>query len=193
MGFSGSKIHGHSGTAHKPRKPFFKTKKYINVTKGARIAKASYNNQPAKIVPQKPYKESKFDEFLKFGVKLPLFILGSCALFLIGRYLFFSVTTELNNYQSNIAAANIAEFNDEKINAYQVLVKDGFRYLELGAYELAQTEFTFALQLYNEGQRARVGLYTALSQQCILEDRYCEEAAENLRYLKHMNYVGNTR
>ena len=189
MGFSGCHINRHSGTANKPRKNIFKSsKKGIEIIQ---VEEGNYNiDKFGEIKPTPPFRNNKHDSLIKYGVKVPIAILFLMA---YGKAIHFYANYKYDNWpivRERIISEEQRRFDKELIDAYHISVKQGFRYLDFAEYQLAQAEFSHAIRLFPKARKARVGLYTALSQQCILENKYCAEAAENLKYLKHMNYSG---
>ncbi len=190
MGFSGSKISGHSGTSFKHRKAFVKIKEYYNKNK-----KVSRNKSNEKEISEKEggcqreYKVKKFDKVINLGFKLPLFIVFTIALIIVGKNYTRALSKSFLENRSNAQIERALNDKIESENAYRVLTRTGFDYLRYEQLNEAQSEFTRALKINSYGKEARIGLTKVLEKKCNLYGEFCKEAELNLEYLKQMNYL----
>jgi len=186
MGFSGIKITGHSGTEFKHRKAFASFKqvsknpsyKNIDAPNNAQFEKRDYS-----------YKVNKLEQLIKIGFLLPLF-LGTL---FFAIYLFFDPKIGWFEplYFNNAAYLENKESEEKRLNreAYAVLVKSGYEYLESNNLDQAHWEFYRALKMYSHAKGANLGMTKTLAIKCQTKGVYCKEAKDYYESVIRINSV----
>ena len=192
MGFPGHfKISGHSGTDFKHRKLFSEINKYNRTRKSINKSKTNKKENSAKNKPiiKKDYEISKYDKYVRLGIKLPIF-LTFLTLMIVGAKSYSNVMEDILGEASlkSKESLTIKEKEDNE-NAYKVLVESGSQYMKSELLDEAYFEFVRALNVDKYGKDARIGLTKVLVKKCKLKNQNCYEAELNINYLKEMNYI----
>lgn len=173
-------IPNHSGTAQKHRQAFSKIKEWYR--------KASI--QQAYRRPKRPYertyqRESQWLKALRILAIATALVLSA----ILGKTLIKDIPAHAQAAYRAEVATEQARKNAQLQRAYQIVLQEGYSYLQSGRLDQAQGAFVRALRANETGKTARMGLTETLLLQCQQHGKYCAEAADNLTYLRQINYT----
>lgn len=184
MGFPGHfNIPGHSGTDQKHKKAFTKWRKW------QREDALSYESERKSSQRTGQYKSEH--EVSRTGRKW-LLILGLpvvlLALACSGWLIFQAGDGMMSSFEQPLTISLTPQTDAERLRSYDHFRRLGNQALEEGHHEAARVNFTHALTLAPYSKNARVGLTLVLEHYCVENERYCDEAKEQRRYMKKMGW-----
>ncbi|MEM9823966.1 MAG: hypothetical protein AAF985_22970 [Bacteroidota bacterium] len=193
MGFSGSRIPGHSGSDFKHRKAFVRQNEYYRKQGKAQNSKTNTEEQGQDPISEtRSFEPSKAEQWIKYGIGLPAIILTSAgilyALFFYGDLVSLGLNKDPQQYAKEVKEKQLRQ-KAIKDDAYRVNVGTGNYYLQNNQLKAAQTEYTRALQIDKYGETARIGLAIVLLKRCQREGVLCYEIAEQLTFIQEMNFL----
>ncbi len=171
------KISGHSGTAQKHRKAF----KDIRALQKKKVringAKVQHN------LGETPKWEARNSHHPKSkSMHIIVISIGFLCL-LTGGYWMYN-TSGFTAYQGELIQQEEGRQNRQKEEAYHLLVNSGENYFRANSFVAAQEEFTLALKLYPEGERALLGMAQTLASKCLYLEIDCQLAKDYQERMK---------
>lgn len=181
MGFSGSKISGHSGTEFKHRKAFYKKLKPM-VT--------GTTNTPGKdIYPEYSYRELQKAraELRRTNYRKYLLICIPTVILLIifMGYINSQFLANLLGHSPTIET----QIQETSIETYHLFVEAGFVALKENRLHDAQLDFMQAIETNHYGKEANLGLTKTLAEACRQRGKFCEKAALYFDFTKSLSDV----
>lgn len=168
------KISGHSGTAQKHRKAFKDArawqKKKVRIS-GGRIQQNLGHEQK--------WEERSADHRKNTAIRLVVISIG--VLCLLATVFWIYSTSDFSTYQTELMEQEEARQHREKGEAYRLLVNSGENYLRANSFVAAQEEFTLALKLYPQGEKALLGMTQTLASKCLYLEIDCQLAKDYQR------------
>lgn len=184
--FSGHFISGHSGAENKHRKAFSKRSELQKVgalNKKVNRKKSDTFNEDLAAKRLGYEKGIKLEKKINLLAKLPLLLIS----ILVMTFFIYKISKDLTTIpevkNGTISLDHPIDSGNTELGAYFLFVDNGDYYLDRNRYHEAYLAYVKALELYNSGADARIGLTKTLIKKCELKNKYCDEKEINLKYL----------
>ncbi len=170
MGYCGLKIPGHTGTDFKHKKVFTESRKMLNnksITTNAKVEQRE--------------KDPSYNWFLY--LKITIAFVSICTILLLISFFVLRIDN-LSIRKTHLSSEYLKSVeNRENMEAAEMLYISATQYFNSGALDYAQEEITLILKLYPRNIEALQLMYKILDQQCVINDKFCEEAKDYQEYL----------